>query len=190
MSTASNVTVGKPRVAGGIYRAPLGTALPTDAKTALNSAFVEMGYVSEDGVTNSLSPDVNIVKAWGGDVVYATDNGKTDTFAMTLIETLKADVLKAVHGSDNVSGTSAENGIAVTVNNDPAEEAIWVIDMIQRGGVLKRIVIPDGKITDIGDIVYKDDEAVGYEVTVTAMADASGNTHYEYMTVGTATSGT
>lgn len=180
MSTASNVTVGKPRVAGGIYRAPLGTTLPTDAKTALNSAFVEMGYVSEDGVTNSLSPDVNIVKAWGGDVVYATDNGKTDTFAMTLIETLKADVLKAVHGSDNVSGTSAENGIAVTVNNDPAEEAIWVIDMIQRGGVLKRIVIPDGIITDIGDISYTDSDPSGFPITITCLADSTGALHYEY----------
>lgn len=180
MSTASNVTVGKPRVAGGIYRAPLGTALPTDAKTALNSAFVEMGYVSEDGVTNSLSPDVNIVKAWGGDVVYATDNGKTDTFAMTLIETLKAAVLKAVHGSDNVTGTSAENGIAVTVNNDPAEEAIWVIDMIQRGGVLKRIVIPDGIITDIGDISYTDSDPSGFPITITCLADSTGALHYEY----------
>ena len=180
MSTASNVTVGKPRVAGGIYRAPLGTTLPTDATTNLGSAFEEMGYVSEDGVTNSLSPDVNIVKAWGGDVVYATDNGKTDTFAMTLIETLKAAVLKAVYGSDNVTGTDAATGLATTVNNDPAEEAVWVIDMIQRGGILKRIVIPDGIITDIGDINYTDDDPSGFPITITCLADANGALHYEY----------
>lgn len=180
MSTASNVTVGKPRVAGGIYRAPLGTTLPTDATTDLGSAFEEMGYVSDDGVTNSLSPDVNILKAWGGDVVYATDNGKTDTFAMTLIETLKAAVLKAVHGTDNVTGTDAATGLATTVNNDPAEEAIWVIDMIQRGGILKRIVIPDGIITDIGDINYTDDDPSGFPITITCLADANSALHYEY----------
>lgn len=39
MSDAKNVSAGKPKVGGAIFRAPTGTELPTDATTQLNDAF-------------------------------------------------------------------------------------------------------------------------------------------------------
>ena len=80
MPSVNNVSAGKPKVGGCIYRAPVGTSLPTDVTTALNGSFVEMGYISEDGVTNSNSPSSNKIKAWGGDVVLIIQEGKEDTF--------------------------------------------------------------------------------------------------------------
>ena len=65
MSTGTNnsakVTVGKPKVAGAIYRAPIGTALPTNATGELSASYVCCGYVSEDGVTNSNTRDVSVL---------------------------------------------------------------------------------------------------------------------------------
>ena len=46
MADAKNVTAAKPKVGGAVWRAPLGTTLPTDAKTALDKAFKSLGYIS------------------------------------------------------------------------------------------------------------------------------------------------
>ena len=188
MSTATNVSTGKPKVGGAIYRAPLGTALPTDAKTALTEAYKNLGYASDAGVVNSNSPQSGNIKAWGGDNVLTYQNEKTDTFAFTLIESLNSDVLKAVYLDENVTG-DLEKGLTVKANGKELAAGVWVIDMIMRGGILKRVVIPNGTITEVGDVTYADESAVGYEVTVTAVPDSAGTTHSEYMSKPAAADG-
>ena len=53
-------------------------------------------------------------------------------------------------------------------------------------GTLSRIVVPNAKITELGDLSYKKDSAIGYDVTLSAMLDANGNTSYDYYQAPTA----
>lgn len=180
MGTAANVTTGKPNPAGAIRIAPVGTPLPTSTQEALNEAFKDMGYVSEDGLTNSTNLVVEKIKDWGGNTVLVIQSSKEDTFKYKLIEIKNVEVLKHVYGQNNVSGT-LDTGIVIKVNNLDVDEVSVVIDMILRDNTAKRIVIPSCKVSAVGDINYKGNEATGYETTVDCTPDAAGNTHYEYL---------
>ena len=175
-----NVSTGKPDVNGGIWIADAGTTPPSDATTALAADFTALGYVSEDGLVNSNSPESDTGKAWGGDIVITYQTEKPDTFQFTLIGSKDVDVLEAVYGSANVSGTLA-TGITVNANATEAEDHVWVFEIVMRDNTFKRIVVPAGKVTEVGDITYKDDDIVGYELTIQAFPDSSANTHYEYI---------
>lgn len=179
-NTALNVSAGKPAVSGGIYRAPLGTALPADATTSLAGTYVSLGYIASGGVTHGFNLDTGEYRAWGGDLVLSFLNSKTHTFQFGLIEVLNKTTYETVYGASNVSGTLS-TGITVSADGSDMSEYVYVIELSLRGGASKRIVIPDGKITAIGDVVYQDSDAINYPVTITAQVDANGKSHYEYV---------
>jgi len=180
-NTASYTSAAKPRIAGGIYRAAKTATAPTSADSSLDPAvFTCLGYVSEDGLVNSIGRETDTKKAWGGDTVLIIQNDFTDSFQFSLLEVLNKDVLGTVHGEGNITGSDLDTGIKVTVNSTEPTEYMWVFDMIMNGGVLNRLVIPCARVQEVGDITYSSSDLVEYDVTITAIPDASGNTHYEY----------
>lgn len=169
---STNVSTGKPMATGAIFVSPVGTEPPADATTALDAeVFKGLGYISEDGVTQTEDLDVTDFNAWGGDVVATSRGARTEEYQFTLIET-NVESLKQAYGEDNVTG-DWETGITVRHNNKEKAEYVYVIETIMTGNRVGRTVIPRGKVMELGDVVKKDDELIGYEVTVKALAYAA-----------------
>ena len=177
---ASNVTTAKQGATGTVWRAPKGTTLPTDATTSLASAFINLGHVSEDGYTVSDSRETQEIKNMDGVTVYAPQTGITSTIKVGMLEALNVDVLKTKYGTNNVSGTLA-TGIAATLKGDEPEEFVWVFESLLRDGAKKRLILPVGKVTETGDEVYKNNEPMIEDFTITASADSTGALRYEYI---------
>lgn len=180
-NNASNVSFGKPKATGAVFIAPAGTTLPTDGTTALASAFVDMGYISEDGYVQSIATDTEEVKAWGGDTVLTAQSSYSETHTVNFIET-NVNTLKAIYGAENV--TVVENTGAITVKSTGKElgECVVVIELALTGGRIKRVVIPRAKIADrSGDITYDDATAIAYPAVFSASPDTNGNYHIEYI---------
>lgn len=182
---AENITTDKPKIGGAVFRGPAGTTLPTDTTTALNSALKELGYISDAGISENTNLSTKETKAWGGDVVYSSQEGKSAQIKFAMLESTNPEVLKTVYGDTNVSGDLA-TGISVSANAKEMPECAWVIDMLIKGGAAKRITIPRGKVVAIGEVKHVDNDPVGYEVTVQCLPDTSGNTSYTYIKAASA----
>lgn len=177
-SDVDNVFAATPRATGTVLRAPRGTALPTSAWTTPNVAFVDMGYIGEDGYTQSHSRDTDKKKAFGGTTVKVLQTDYSETYQFAFLESTKVEVLEAIYGEDNVS-VSGDGEISVNKNKLQSENASWILDTVD-GDKLNRVVIPNGKIIEQDDVQKVHTEVVMFTVTIEAFEDASGNNSYEY----------
>lgn len=184
--SAKNVSNAKPkgengRYAGGLYFGDKdNTDLPDDAVTKLASTFTSAGYLSDDGIKNKRNRKTEDVVAFGGDQVLSVTTSMTETFELGLLETTK-DTLSIVYGDDNV----VESGDSITVKHNAKDtpHKVYVFELAMTGNRVKRIVIPDGQVSDVDAVAYKDGEAITYSPTITAFPDGDGNTAYEYIAV-------
>lgn len=180
MNDADNVSFGKPKATGAVYVAPAGTSVPVTAWEDLDAAFDGMGYVSEDGLVNSIETDTEDVNAWGGDLVLSGQTTFKETFMVNLLET-NANVLKQYYGEDNVT-VEGDGSMTVAQTSEQLPHVVVVFEMVMTGGRIRRIVIPDAQISDrSGEITYVDGEAITYPAMFVAYPDANGQTHTEYI---------
>jgi len=177
---------GVPLATGGVLLGSPTAVAPDDATSEL-VGFTAAGYIGEDGVTETNERSTDRIRAWGGSTVKVVQSEHNVTYKFTFLETLNKNVLQAVYGEDNVTTTpaTASSGTlhAVKVNGATLPHMPYDFE-VKDGDAKIRIYVPDGQITEVGDITYSDTEVIGYEVTVEAFEDADGNKAYKYLDDG------
>ena len=183
---ASNISAASPIATGGVLYAPKGTALPTDASTALAAAYKALGYVGEGGIEASgEGASYNDIIAWGGDIVASVLESKSITkYSFTLLEVFNEEVAKLVFGTTNVTVTAATAlaGTKLAILDKGAEvpRGVFAFEMVY-GGKKMRYVFPDAQlaVTGEGPLVHSD--ITNYAVEITAYPDSSGVRSYRYL---------
>lgn len=173
-----NVSITKGVVGGYFFVAPYGTTLPTDYSTALDAAFVNVGYISDSGVTHSKSTSNTDFYDLNGDAVESAAGETTRTVNVKLIEVNEV-ALKEAKGQANVTVSSGD--LTYVEDNSAMAMRTIVEELVLKNGRRFRRVIPCAKVTEWGDEVDVSTELAGYELTYTKYADASGKFEYGYI---------
>ena len=173
-----NVSAAKGIAGGYIFSAPVGTALPTDEKSPLDTAFKVLGFISEDGYTESIDEDMEEIKDMNGDVIDTPSSSRVESGQFTLAE-IKAETLKCQYGEQNV--TDSNGLITVKHNGDSHPEFSYVIELALKNGRKWRKVIPIGKSAELDDLTISSSELCQRALTINYLADEHGNTCYDYI---------
>lgn len=179
MATAANntenVSYGKFKSGGYFFVAPYGTALPTDNTTELNAAFLNMGFLGDDGIVFSNDSSTNTGYDANGDSIASSAGEVTKTMALTFRE-IKADTMKVVYGDGNVTDSG---GTLVVKDKGPNNSTYSAVaEILLADGRKDRKVIPMCIPNQLGEetIVYS--ELVGKPVTWSVLKDATSDSYY------------
>ena len=186
--TASNVLTGAPDqlTTGPILSAPRGTPLPDGLDATIDAAFEDSGYISEDGLTLTPERSTEQVKDWSGSVVRELLTEFAAKLAWAHLETNEQS-LKNYLGDDNVTvvdATSTEGKrITALLRSTEMPRKPWLFK-IKDGEARVLIVVPDGQVSETGEVSFVKSGAITWPVTLATYPDANGVNVYVYLDDG------
>ena len=173
------VSLGKFKVGGYAYWAPAGTTLPTDSATALPAEYKLLGYLSEDGLTNTTDTDATEIKDANGTTVMKIITSYAESYQFALLEVLRAEAAKLRYNSDAVTGNDKSMTIKHQMPSD--EDFVLVFEIAMSGDVKDRLVIGNATRAEFGDRQVHAGDPQVYDITVSANDMGKGVTAIEYI---------
>lgn len=155
-----------------IYLAPLGTTLPTDLDTPLDEAFVDVGWLHSDGITETQTGSVEKIRGHQGNGVVRTrmsDPGTT--IAFTALET-KAQTQGLRYDEKVVSTAAGVRSVTRGAGqNVSARVAVIEVYDADNDEVKERLVIPRFEITPNGDRKFTNSDIAGFPFSGEVIGD-------------------
>lgn len=170
-----NVSVGKGASGAYAWIAPYGTDLPTDNTSAPGTGFKVLGFIDENGVTFSDSADNTTHNDMSGEAIATSSGAISKTASMTWVE-LKKTTLDLVYGAENVTDTG---GTIDYVDKGP-DSTLWsiVFDFLLDGGRKWRVMVPQCKLGELGDMTINYQTLVGRQTTMNVLYDSEVGGYY------------
>lgn len=133
---------------------------PTSASGSLDVSWTDLGYVSEDGVTETTEQSSTPLRAWQNAKKVRTliEEGAV-RYQFVLIQT-NADTVAFYYG-----GTVESDGSIIVNPTAERPTLAFAIDVIDGDSVI-RAYGPEAQVVEVGDQVYANGEPIGYDVTV------------------------
>ncbi|WP_448319230.1 phage tail tube protein [Streptomyces sp. CO7] len=165
-------------VQGAVYLAPVGTTAPADPYATWGTGWIDLGYATEDGLTEALNEDRQEFRAWGETSPVRTQvTNRTTTFKVILQQT-SAHTLGLFYGVDTADMTSSGTGAtqALTFAEPPVGQPLtYALGMdVVDGDYPRRLLVARAEVTARGEVTYKTDTTVSYDITFTALAGTGG----------------
>ncbi|MFJ4418291.1 hypothetical protein [Streptomyces sp. NPDC088925] len=166
---ADNVRVG---LNGSVYIAPKGTTAPADLSSPWGTGWVDLGYLSDDGVSLEYSTDSEDINAWQSlSPVRKVLTSVNMTLGFTAIELKTSTITLYFPSATMEDNAGTVHKLSIPAAPTPDERAIgleW-----RDGDITNRLVVARGEVTDRGAITIGRSAAVGLEMTVSAYADSA-----------------
>jgi len=172
-------------VGGFAYIAAVGATAPVDPFASWGAGWTNLGDVSDDGLAEALGEDRTQVMKWGSNTpVRSQVKQRTSTYKATLIN-ITAQALGLYYSVPIADMTSSGSGDTQFISfsdpstTDPYEVALG-FDVLD-GDRHCRFVIARAEATAKGDLTYKADVPVGFDLTFTALTAPNGATAIQRM---------
>lgn len=170
----TQVRIGGPKKGGYAYQAPMSSKRPT-AAAALDAAYVDLGYVSDDGLEIKTDNGTDKIKDWNLDTIAVIQKQNEATLTVTF-DQVSAATAKALFGEGNVTAAEGDPSkvtkLSYTGEVLPHKQWAFLTSDGNGDGVLD---IGDGQVTGIDGITFKKDEIVSFKAEIELFKDADGN---------------